>query len=151
MSIWDMRIAEQFLFLGVGNWKVVCKQKNDFARLVSSIPAIHAWIMYILGLRVLLQSQIWQTREYSQYTTGKHDFQLLAKFSLFLSQNTKAVKYRNETSKTSASFCTKNHQNPFGSLGERGDWSLRASSKKVQKMFMRMSRLHAFIARSKVL
>ena len=32
----------------------------------------------------------------------------------------------------SASFCTKNHQNPFDSFGERVDWSLHANSKKMK-------------------
>ena len=37
---------------------------------------------------------------------------------------------RNKTSWTSPLFCTKKHQNPFSSLGERVVWTCIASSKK---------------------
>ena len=72
----------------------------------------------------------------------KRDFHLSLRFSLFFMQPCKNVLSRNETSKTSASFCTKNHQNPLSSLGERVDWSCIASSKNTSILVKSWSQAH---------
>ena len=62
--------------------------------------------------------------------------------SSFSTQRKWTVEKRNKTSKISSSFCTKKHQNPFSSLGERVVWSCVGGFKKVPKTKTHTSRLH---------
>ena len=72
------------------------------------------------------------------WTRKKHDFLCPWKFSLFSPQQKCVANKRNKTSRLSASFCTKNHQNSFSSLRERFDWRWHTSSEKVPKPRMRV-------------
>ena len=55
------------------------------------------------------------------------------KFFVLFKWNPKTTDNRNETSKTSPSFCTKNHQDPLNSPGERVVWTCIGGSKKHPK------------------
>ena len=68
---------------------------------------------------------------------NKH-FLLHGKFSLFSTQQKCARNNRNETSRLTALFCTKNHQNPFTSLRERVGWRCHTSSKNAPKLKTRV-------------
>ena len=77
-------------------------------------------------------------------------FLLRSKFSSFSTQQKWAVEKRNETNKTSSSFCTKKHQNPFSSLEERVVWSSVDGFKKVPKTKTHTSRLRTMYVSVKV-
>ena len=68
------------------------------------------------------------------WTRKNHHFLLHGKFLLYSTQQKRVGNNRKKTNRLSASFCTKNHQNPFTSLRERVDWRCCASSKKVPKL-----------------
>ena len=68
-------------------------------------------------------------------TRKKHNFLLPSKFSLLSTQQKCAGNKRNKTSRSSALFCTKNHQILFSSLRERVDWRCHASSKTENPYF----------------
>ena len=69
-------------------------------------------------------------------------FLLRSKFSSFSTQQKWTVEKRNKTRKISASFCTKKHQNPFSSLGERVVWSCVGDLKNIAKTKTRRSCVH---------
>ena len=72
------------------------------------------------------------------WTRKNRHFLFHWEFSLFSTQQKCAGNNGKKTSRLSASFCTKNHQNPFVSLRERVDWWCDSSSKKVPKPRMRV-------------
>ena len=75
---------------------------------------------------------------FESWARKKHNFWLHWQFSLLSPQQKCAGYKRNKTHRLSASFCTKNHQNPFSILRERVDWRCHASSKKVPKLKTRV-------------
>ena len=75
---------------------------------------------------------------FGSWTRRKRYLLLRWKVLLFSTQQKCAGNSRNKSSRLSASFCTKNHRNPFTSLRERVDWRCHASSKKVLKLKTRV-------------
>ena len=75
---------------------------------------------------------------FGMWTRKKHNFLLPWTFSLLSTQQKCAWNKRNKTSRFSASFSTKNHQNPLSSLGERVVWNCMGGFKNIPKLKTRV-------------
>ena len=121
-----MRYNPIITFLRVGTWNLVNVCRNTFSWNASRLPPLF-WVFPCFWLVFSPWTRVGKLGDVNKLSLLFEAFSSCSFFSNSFSCEEVVGNDRNKTSWTSPLFCTKKHQNPFSSLGERVVWSYKAS------------------------